>query len=324
MRALLVVIVLAIMGWGGWWYYASQTAMGFAKEAIAAARDRGWQLDISDLKVAGFPNRIDLTASEPTISPPDRAFTWSAPFLQAFSLSYKPWHLVTVMPPNQTLTLGDDTFSLTAKDLRSSLILTPNSDLALDRFQIVGKDLNLRGTHHAEIESLSFATRPSIDRQLSHDIGLEIANMKVSHMLLVRLPEGIVRDPVHRMHLDAAMTFDRPLDRHALQVEPKLTNILIRKYELVWDTMTLNVTGELSADAKGFAAGSLALELQGKTQGLAILRALEILEPYQMRLVESAVAAIAPGEAPLKMTLTFSEGAVKFGPIPLGPAPRLN
>lgn len=321
MRILLGIVIVAGMAWGGWWHFASQSALRFAQSAITEAEAQGWRISIADLKRGGFPNRIDLSAGPTKVTTPDGQITWDLPFAQAFSLSYKPWHLVSVLPHSQKLTLHGQTFEITSKDLRSSLIVTPNTDLGLDRFQIVAEDLAVSGAQTAlKMAKMSLATRPALDQQLSHDLGLEITDLDLG-------PWGQrlgLQVPITRAYVDAMLAFDRPLDRHALATGAKLSKLVLRRSHLVWDQITISLAGELSPDAQGLTQGRLSLEVQGIQQALALLDRNIQMEPYQRQLLQIALAGATNPEGAVTLPLLFGEGRVKLGPIPLGPAPRFG
>lgn len=321
MRILLGMVIVAGLAWCGWWHIASQKALQFAHTAIAQAQSRGWVIAMDSLERGGFPNRIDLTAGKTQIATPDGQITWEAPFLQAFSLSYKPWHLVTVLPHTQRLTLHNQAFDITAKDLRSSLIVTPNADLGLDRFQIVGEDVTLQGPQTAlTLEKLSLATRPALDQQLSHDLGLEVTNLDLGPWADTL---GL-QVPISRLHVDAMFGFDRALDRHALETPAKVTKILLRQSHLAWDQMVFSLSGEVSPDAKGLTQGHLTLEMKGVDQALSLLDQTFPIEPYQRQLLGMALRGATNAQGLVTLPLTLSQGQIKLGPIPLGPAPRFD
>ena len=90
MRTLLAIVILAALAWSGWWFVQS-TARDRAMEAwLADRRAAGWVAEAEDVRVRGFPNRVDTVITELSLSDPDAGWAWQADGLQVLSLSYKP------------------------------------------------------------------------------------------------------------------------------------------------------------------------------------------------------------------------------------------
>ena len=83
MRALLGLVVVAFLGWSGWWWVASGAARKGTETAVASLRAQGWDAAYADLTVAGYPNRIDLTATAPRLAPPGAGWGWGVEFTEA-------------------------------------------------------------------------------------------------------------------------------------------------------------------------------------------------------------------------------------------------
>ncbi|MDP2084262.1 MAG: DUF2125 domain-containing protein [Gemmobacter sp.] len=323
MRALLWLTVLAFAGWSGWWWVASGAARTGAETTLATMQAQGWQVDHDGLSVAGYPNRIDLTANAPRLDSPDGRWGWSAAFAQVFALSYKPWHLIAVFPPEQTLRTPVGPWALWSDSLRSSLVLVPGSDLALDRFQLSGEALRLGGGVATGADSLSFATRPAVGEALAHDVGLDIRNIHVDPRLTATLPPGLLPDRAAVVRLDAVAGFNRPLDRHALTTPPRLTGVTVREARAEWGAIRLHLSGRLAPDAAGFAEGQLDLRLEGAQTALELAVATGLIAPNARGTWAAMLASVAPGATPVTLPLRLSRGMVSLGPLPLGPAPRM-
>ncbi|HSF64747.1 MAG TPA: DUF2125 domain-containing protein, partial [Paracoccaceae bacterium] len=102
MRWLLWIVVAAATLWSGYWFAGSRALERGAVQAIAMQAAQGF-VSQADVSVQGFPNRFDLTLTEPRFGDPARGLVWEAPFAQLFALSYKPWHLIAAFPPEQRL-----------------------------------------------------------------------------------------------------------------------------------------------------------------------------------------------------------------------------
>jgi len=324
MRLLLGLAVLAFLGWSGWWWVASGTAQRGTDSTIASLQAQGWQAGHDGLTVAGYPNRIDLTATAPRLATPDGRWGWSAPFVQIFALSYKPWHLIAAFAPDQRLHTPAGDWALSADKMQASLVLVPGADLTLDRFQLSATAPRLGGPLQASADSLALATRPTPDQALAHDIGLDLRGLVADPVMLAALPPGLLPDHAALVRLDVVAAFDAPLDRHAATTPPRLTGLTLREVRGEWGPIRAHLTGRLVPDAAGYAEGALSLRMEGALAALEVAIAAGWLAPEARATWAGVLTSLAPGGAALDLPLRLSRGRVSLGPLPLGPAPRLN
>ena len=98
MRTRLAIVILAALGWSGWWFFQS-TMRDRAMEAwLADRRAAGWVADASDVRVRGFPNRVDTVIEKLNLSDPEAGWSWRADGLQILSLD-QGRILAAVAPP---------------------------------------------------------------------------------------------------------------------------------------------------------------------------------------------------------------------------------
>lgn len=324
MRALLWVTVLAFAAWSGWWWFASDRARQGAEDWFAAQHAAGWQAERQQIAVAGFPNRIDLTITQPRLRTPDGDWGWQADFLQLFALSYKPWHLIAAPAARQQVLTPLGPLLVESQKLQSSLVLVPGPDLALERFQIAGEALAVSGPVQLGIGRLALATRPTPERALSHDIGLELTAITPPPALRSALPAGLLPPEIGLLRLDAALALTAPLDRHIAQTRPQPATLMLRELRLDWGTIALRATGELVPDAQGYAEGRIDLQLSGVHEVLELAQAIGLVTPETRPAWESVLGSLAPAGEALDLPLRLSGGLIQLGPMTLGPAPRLR
>lgn len=323
MRALLGLVVLAFLGWSGWWWVASGAARTGTETALGGLRAQGWDAAHAGLSVAGYPNRIDLTATEPRLALPGAGWGWAAPSVQVFALSYKPWHVIAAFAPEQDLNTPAGPMRLQADRLQSSVVVEPGTDLVLDRFQLAGEALTLSGALAASADTLSLATRPTVGDRLAHDIGLALTGLRPDAAVLALLPAALRDTGGADMRVDASAAFDAPLDRHAATRPPRLTRLDLREALVGWGGVKAHLSGTLAPDAQGLAEGRLTLRLEGAPLALEAAVALGLIPPQTRAQWDNALRMLAPGGGPLDLPLRLGGGMVMLGPLPLGPAPRL-
>lgn len=324
MRALLWLVIIAFAAWSGWWWIASDTARKGAEGGLAALERAGWQAEAEDIGVTGYPNRIDLTLTAPTLSPPGGHWSWHTPFVQVFALSYKPWHLVAVAANEQQIDTPLGPLALTTSSMRSSLVLVPGTDATLDRFQLVAEDLALSSPlGPLQAAALSLATRPAADPLHAHDLGLEVVGIALpGEWLLQAGLAGKLSPFVDVLRVDARIDPDAPLNRHSLQNPPKVTGITLREARLDWGGLRLHLSGRLTPDAAGLAEGALELRLTGLEAALDVAQALALIETQQRALIGQALVKMADPQGVLTVPVTLKGGRVALMGLPLGTAPR--
>jgi hypothetical protein len=327
MRAIFALVVILAVAWCGYWFVGARFVMQGAEAALVAARAQGLRAGAGDLAVSGFPNRFDLTVTAPDLADPASGFGWTAPFVQVFALTYRPWHVIAAFAPEQQIATPAGVFTLTAGKLQASLRARPTAALPLDRMTLIGSDLTLRGPGGVSLAApvLRFATRDLDGTGLRHEIGLEVTGLVPDPGLL---PEDTGLPAVlDRLHLDADLTFSAPIDRNAPQTRPELTGLSLHEALLVWGDLALHATGDLVPDAAGLAEGSLTLRATNWQRLLPAMVAAGLVKPEVVPTWTRMLTALAQQSgdpAVIDLTLRMSGGRVSLGPLPLGPAPRLR
>ncbi|HEX9858135.1 MAG TPA: DUF2125 domain-containing protein [Paracoccaceae bacterium] len=330
MRALLLVVLGLALLWGGYWFMGSRALERGAENWFAAQQARGFIATRDSLSVRGFPNRFDLTVEGLHLEDPARGYGWIAPFAQIFSLSYKPWHLIAALPPEQTFRTPRQDIALTSARLRGSLIVKPGPALTLDRIAVMGEGLAAQSTEgwHLAAATARFATRQDAAQTNAHQIGIEILGLAPDPALMRVLSGQATLPPeIELARLDATAAFAAPLDRHSLETRPALTALTIREGLIRWGTLGFFARGSIAPDAQGLAEGRIDLRLENWRLALAAARAIGLITPETAPTLERALALLAQQSGTpevLELPLSFQAGRMSLGPIPLGPAPALR
>lgn len=327
MRVLPWVVLLMGVLWGGYWFVGSRALNHGAEAWFAGQAKAGLIAEHDSLSVQGFPNRFDLTVNGLHLADPATGYGWTAPFVQLLSLSYTPWHWIAALPPQQTFQTPFEDLTLASTKLQGSIIVVPGPDLALDRITVVGDALSLGSSNGwtASAQTLRFATRQTGSDGLVQEVGLEVLGITPDQTVLAALP-GLAA-MLDRVHLDANVTLTAPLDRHAEQTRPEVAGIEVKDLSVTWGDLGLSGKGTVTADAEGRAAGKIDLHLMNwrKLIPVAIKAGLvtpEVAPTWEKMLALFAQQSGDPND--LALPLGFKNGRMSLGPLPLGPAPRMN
>ncbi|MFT4151797.1 MAG: DUF2125 domain-containing protein [Paracoccaceae bacterium] len=326
MRWLTGLVVAVFVLWGGYWVVGSTAMERAATRWFADAPARGLVAENTGLAVHGFPSRFDLTVEGVRIGDPARGIEWQAPFAQVLMLSYQPWHMILALPDEQVLTLPQGRFGIRSDRMRGSLVVVPGPALALDRMRGEGMAVHvaLPDGQTLQADTVNVATERDPAQDNAHRIGVEVANLLLPAGVAARtgLPAA-----VSDLHLDAVARFTAPIDRHLRETRPEIAALAVRDARLVWGEVTVAASGDLVADASGFAEGRLVVRVRNWRTALTAAQTAGLIPENLARTLERGLQVMAvtggnPDE--LSVPLDFAQGAARLGPIPLGAAPRLR
>jgi hypothetical protein len=330
MMRFITIIVFALAAlWGGWWFVGSTAEQRAVTAFFARQTAEGRVATYSGLAVEGFPSRFDLTVNDIALGDPAAGVTWRAPFAQLLALSYNPYHFIAALPHQQTLTTPDGTITVTSDEMRASLSFVPGLAFALDEIVVVTDKLGLTSSAGwgGTMDQFRFATRQMPDRRFAHEIGVEADRLTLSPAFKAQLdPNGELPATIEQIHLDAAAGFSAALDRHAARTKPRLTDLTIKESHLTWGDMVLSATGKLTFAADGTPEGRIDLRAKNWRAMIGAAAALGLIRPEMAPTWQNMLDTLAKsGGDPttVDLPLEINKGWMSFGPLPLGPVPRL-
>lgn len=317
MRILLALAISATLGWGGYWFAGSRTL----DAAVSATLQGNPAFSVQSYEVRGFPNRFDLTLTEPRLTM--EGLEWRAPFVQLFALTYRPHHLIAVFPHDQGFVLNGVAGTLTTTDLRASLVMRAETSLPLERVVMVaqGPALAFDGqTHRAD--AVRFATRALSATR--HELALEAEVLFPDPAFVALLdPSGQLPRRLDVLRLLAEVDVTRPLDRALLDGQGvAVSDLALTGLRAAWDGVDIDITGRLSADAQGRATGDVLVTVTGWEALLAQLQAAGTEVPTMFT---SALRAMADPDTPerVEIPLRVRAGMVQLGAFSLLELPPL-
>jgi len=331
MRKLLVVILGLFLAWGGYWFIGSSTAQRAIAGWLDARAAQGWVANYSSVKTRGFPHRFDTTISDLELADPGTGLAWSAPFFQILTLSYTPNHIIAAWPHTQTIASPYEKITVTSDRMIGSIVFQPKTALTLLRTSIELDNFGLASDlgWSAQVEKGRFATRQTTARENAHDIYFEATGVQPSVAFRSRLdPAGLLPKTVTTLKLDTTVDFDAPWDRFAIERRrPQITALKVNDLTATWGKLDLRAAGKLTVSPDGQLNGQIMVRARNWREMLAVAVDAGLVARTISGTLENALAFMAGAsgdpdmlEAPLK----FRNGSLSFGPIPLGPAPRLK
>lgn len=325
MRALTWIVGILATLYCGYWFVGAEAARRAADRAVAEAPARGVEIAHQGIAVAGFPNRFDLTVTEPRVALPARGITWQGPFAQVFSLSYSPWKLIAALPNDQQIGLPDQTLGLTSTRMQASLFMKPRPSLPLDDFKAVVEGASLRSDAGWSLgfgsANLSLVAGEGGQVQAA----ARVLDLVPDQSLTAALQGAGLPPAIERLDLLADVTLDRPLLLRGAPSE--VQGLTLREAHFTWGAVKITGSGEVRADAQGQAEGTLTFRVAGWQQAFAAAEAAGIVPPRYataLRSVLEQMAARSGEPDSIDLPLVMADGRMMLGPVPLGAAPLLR
>lgn len=331
-KALIVLLIVAAAGWFAWWWIAAEAQKTALNAWMDERRDAGWQAEAAAIDVAGFPNRVDAELTEVALADPISGWAWNAPRLAIYQILYKPTEAIIVWPEEQRIAAPGARATVRSESMRASFAFKASEALTLERnsLEIRNGAVAADAGWTAGVDYYNHHLRPS-----TGDLGVNAYEF-VAEATKLRLPEFIRRviDPsrslppaIDTIKIEGAAAFDTPLDRYAFEREkPQLTALTLLPSSGAWGDLALRMSGEIKADASGFAEGSFdvsAKNWEAMLDAAVASGAINKSLSDALKLGLGFVARLSGGRNTLDVALTFEGGFTKIGPVPLGPAPIL-
>lgn len=329
MRKLILLVVVASTLYGGYWFVGRAQVQAGLTEAIAEINSGTTELTYGSLKTRGFPSRFDTTVTDIAFKDPVSRIRWDAPFFQVFALSYRPNEVIAVFANEQVFTVEGARFTLFTNDMRASGKVRANSALSFVNTTVTIDNPRLRTEDGAELAmaSLLAAARLTPDTTQTYDMFMDARGIVLPDAVRRMIdPENTLPQVIQSLRFDTAVGLDTPIALNSQSTAaPRIETVTIKEIAAGWGDMSLSAIGDLTADAAGFAEGSVTLSARNWQQALDLAVAGGLLDEA-VRLTYATMAA-ALDETPhitdtLTVTLMLSGGQMRLGPIPIGPAPR--
>lgn len=329
MKRLGWLVAILALGWSLLWLGGA-----IASERLIAAwlQDRaaaGWTVSHDGIETSGYPTRFTTRIGALTLADPFTDWGVDLPEFGFIQPATRPGQITAVFPEDYLFSGPYETLAVRAERLDTTMRVRLLENFALDRSETVMRGLQLQSdlgwTAALADGRLSFARQgDSLDYRLELDASGVVPARQLRLMLD---PAGLLPDALDRLQVDAVTAFDRAWDLSALErARPAPTRFDLTALLAEWGDLALRVSGRLDIDATGIPSGTLALRASNWRSMLDIAENGGALSEGMRRTLESALAILAglngtPED--LDTTLTFSDGQVFLGPVPLGPAPRL-
>lgn len=330
MRLLLSAVGIAALGWGAHWYVGAQAMDRGVQYWLDERRDEGWLADVANVETRGFPNRFDTTLTGVRLADPDTGVAWTAPFFQILSLSYRPNHVIAVLPKAHTLASPAETIEFLSSDSKGSLVFQPDTNLALNRTSFETLDLTMTSTKGWAVDAreVRLATRLAGDEDRTYDLALIGQGLVPGGDWSAFAHQSGLPREIAELKVDATIGFTEPWDLRALQdARPQPVTIDLKVARAEWGELLFQAAGSVEVDRTGSPTGSLAIQARNWQEMVNLGITTGAIPVELLGTIESALgmlAGLSGNPDHIDAKLNFRNGYTMIAGIPVGPAPNLS
>lgn len=333
MRKLLILIVAAALFWSIYWVVGSIGAQKGFEAWFENRRAEGWVAEYSEFSLWGFPNRFDATFTDIALADPGTGLAWEAPFFQILALSYSPNHVIAVWPNNQLIATPQDKFDLTSSKMRASLVVKPDTALALDRMTLTAETIKIEaqsGRSPTSVANLRLAAEQLAEGdEPRYRLGLAADGLVPGTDWQRRFdPDNTLPDTLQPVSVDMTVLFDKAWDMSAIEdARPQPREIELTLAEARWGQLALAAAGSLEVDEAGQPTGTITVKARNWRDILDLVRNSGSLPETMIQPIEDGLglmAQLSGNPKTLDIPLKFSGGRIWLGPVPIAPAPELR
>ena len=177
-RILIIAVVALSLIWSGYWFLGGRAHRGMVVGQLERAEANGWKITHSGVELNGFPNRFDTTVAELRMESPEGEFVWETPSLQLLTLSYRPNHLIAVLPDKQRFSIFGNSVDLNSHGMNASIVVSDPDNLNIERFVFESSKAELESSTgwKGVFDNVLFAVRRSDQDQAKVDAAIRLSS----------------------------------------------------------------------------------------------------------------------------------------------------
>lgn len=334
-RLLIGMAVIGALGgiaWGGG-AMVSETA---ATRWLNDRQTEGWVANVSDVSVSGFPLQFVTELRDLELADPETGLAWSVASLEFRQDILRLDRIEARWPAEQTFASPFERLSVSPAGtdglhLMAMLDVQPTNRFALDAIHADTGPLLVTSSEgwQTQWEQGSLIVNRVGDSEATYDVDAQAISMVPPEAWRDRLdPAGVLPTVMDSAGVQATVTFDAPWDMDAVEIaRPQVTTLDIEDVSMRWGDMLFRATGVLDVTPGGVPEGDLAVRAEN-WRAMVELASNAGVVPDRLRTTAEAMlqvlASLSGSEENIDATLSFSNGRMFIGPLPIGPAPSLR
>lgn len=331
MRRLLWLVGVFALIWSGWWFFAATSLQTGIAQWFEDRRAEGWQADLADTHISGFPTSIGVKLIDPVLADPETGVAFETSTLDISAPAWWPGYVNVLFPPEgMVFATPQGRRTLQTTQASADLRLRPGAALEVEESALTSGPWNLTAPEGSLMaaQGLTLRMQQSQTTAAQYDVTFDAPAFQPGS-----LPREALRVPAtwpiafDSLALDMTVLLDRPIDRTTLEdARPQPRRIDLRLVEAVWGTLSLRSAATLDVTEAGVLDGTVSLQARNWRDMLDLAQTAGTLPDALRPQVENILGALARGGGnpdTLDLELTLRDGTAFIGFIPLGPVPRL-
>ncbi len=322
-----VVLLIAIVGWSLAWLWIRSEVAGRMDATASRLREAGFAMDWKARRIDGYPFRIDVTVDGVRLAEPS-GWALAAPQIKAEAYAYKPDQWIGYAPGGVVLTRPvSGAVAITGTALRASYARTEHGapKIALEGVKLVftpkagGKPFAISAANY-----LDFHLRPTSDDQGEFLLRIDGATAPQG-AVLARIAQDKPMDIAWEAKVSGASALHGRDWPAAVQAWTAAGGGLdVEHGALTAGASVLNLRpGRLTVGSDGRLRGSVGLDLRQAPNIIRTLADARTIDPSAADSALTVAQARAAGGPVTQADLTFLAGVTTFGPVAIGPAPKV-
>ncbi len=311
MRALVTLLIVLAAAFSGYWFLGAHYFRQGVENWFAAQTEAGRSAEVQGLEIEGFPTAFRATSDTIVIADPS-GWGWQTPSAAVSMPSWWPFQITAKLPEHQVVETPRGQLDVTVQDLTGRFDLSPSMapkalHVESGMLQAAGAD----GTLRAGGFRFDSARRDGFTH----------------HVTVTADGLGLEGGPVNltggALSVEGDITLAERVQDVPDAVAVPIDTLSLTKAEMRFADAAVTATGKLVSDGRGFAAGDLTLRLENWQEALDAAVSAGLIPENRIGMLEGGFRMMAEGDT-LELPLTLSGGEIRFGPLPLGPAPRFR
>jgi hypothetical protein len=321
-----LICALAATAWFVWAAVSERAVAGW----FAERQDAGWIARYDTLSIQGFPLEFVTVMNTVELADPATGWAWSAPEFTLRQTAWNPDRTEAIWPSSQTLASPFERLDITAGHLSALLDVQPSSNLALDASRTQINDLHITSTANWQLtlaQALAEVTRLE-GEDARYSIEFHASDLTPPEDVAAILdPAGVLPPAIPVVTSSSQIAFDRAWDMSAIETErPQIRRIELSEARAEWGDLMLRASGNLDVDDQGRPDGDIAIRAENWETMLDMANRAGLLPQALRGTARTALgflASLSGDPEDIDATISFDEGFMFFGPLPIGEAPRL-
>ncbi|MBK1637309.1 hypothetical protein CKO19_16480 [Rhodovulum adriaticum] len=323
-RWFVVLAVLPIALWSGYWVAGAYTLEQATARAFNEARRAGAAAEFDEAAVSGYPTRFATSLADISVS--GENLVWQTQAVMIDAESHRPFDIALDLSEPHRIAGRFGDLGVDASEAQVTALFRPEWELPLDRIALDATEVfvNFSDQGRIDMTRVLSALQQDPDSMTTYRVAAAIEDM-VLNGLLVDLPPDYHIIP--EVRLDGLLRFDRAWDRSVLEEgAPLLVELVLSRAAFEFGSSAITLQAQLSRDQHAAVSGTVNVTVQGWRSLFDL--ALEVgyidleLESFFLPILQELASQEVP-ETELSLPLRIEDGTVSFGAITLGMLPTV-